>query len=230
MIVVAGPLDPPADRLLASLASRGTDAVVEPGALPPGESPVTLAISSGPFVFDFAGLVASLAGRPFRVLLLSRLGAHPDAVAPALRRLWRLEEHVRGGGAPTLTLRLAPIVGERTPLWNRLRSRPTLPHGGRVLLKPVHEDDVIETLVRALADPAPWSGWYELAGPETFRLAELRDLAAARGPAPDAGAWEPALDEIAEVAQNGMPEHEPWASAFGLAPAPLAARLAERAA
>lgn len=227
MIVVAGPLDPPADRLLASLASRGTDAVVEPGALPPGESPVTLAISSGPFVFDFAGLVAALAGRPFRVLLLSRLGAHPDANAQGLRRLWRLEEHVRGGGAPTLTLRFAPVVGEGLPLWNRLRSRPSLPRGGRMLLQPVHEADAVETLVRALADHAPWSGWYEVAGPEVFSLAELRDLAAAHGPGADAGVWEPTLDELAE---QRLAEPAPWLARFGLAPAPLAARLAERAA
>lgn len=227
MIVVPGPLDPPAARLLAALGERGVDAPLEPRALPPGDDPVTLAVSTGPFVFDFAGLVAALAGRPFRVLLLSRLGAHPDANAPGLRRLWRLEEHVRGGGAPTLTLRFAPIVGDGAPLWNRLRSRPSLPRGGRMLLHPVHEADAVETLVRALADPAPWSGWYEVAGPEIFSLAELRDLAVARGPGADAGAWEPPLDELAE---HRLAESAPWLARFGLAPEPLAARLAERAA
>jgi uncharacterized protein YbjT (DUF2867 family) len=227
VIVVPGPLDPPADRLLAALAARGLPAPVSAQALPAGTGPVTLAISGGPFVFDFAGLVTSIGARPFRVLVLSRLGAHPDAKAAGLRRLWRLEEHVRGGGMPTLTLRFAPLLGPGAPLWNRLRSRPRLPGGGRQLLNPALESDAVETLVRALADPAPWHGWYEVAGPEVWSLAELRDLAAAAGPGPDAGDWVPSL---AEMAEHRLAESGPWASRFGLSPAPLAASLRERAA
>jgi uncharacterized protein YbjT (DUF2867 family) len=227
MIVVPGPLDPPAGRLLAALAGRGLPAPLTAQALPPGCEAVTLAVSGGPFVFDFAGLVASLGSRPFRVLVLSRLGAHPDAKAPSLRRLWRLEEHVRGGGMPTLTLRFAPLLGPGAPLWNRLRSRPRLPAGGRMLLNPALEADAVETLVRALADPAPWQGWYEVAGPEVWSLTELRDLATTAGPASDAGEWAPPL---AEMAEHRLAESEPWASRFGLAPAPLAASLRERAA
>ena len=227
MIVVPGPLDAPADRLLRALAARGVPAPIIAQSLPPGREPVTLAISGGAFVFDFAGLVASLGERPFRVLLLSRLGAHPDARAPGLKRLWRLEEHVRGGGMPTLTLRFAPLLGPDAPLWNKLRTRPRLPQGGRMLLNPVFEADAVETLVRALADPAPWHDWYEVAGPEVWSLAELRDLATAAGRGRDAGAWEPALDELAE---HRLAESAPWASRFGIVPRPLAAGLRERAA
>jgi uncharacterized protein YbjT (DUF2867 family) len=227
MIVVPGTLDPPAGRLLATLAARGQESLVRPAALPPGDAPVTIAVSSGAFVFDFAGLVASLAGRPFRVLILSRLGAHPDAKAPGLRRLWRLEEHVRGGGAPTLTLRFAPLLGPRSPLWNRLRTRPRLPGRGRQLLNPALEADAVETLVRALADPAPWSGWFEVAGPEAWSLLELRTLAAESGPGPDAGDWEPPPSELAE---HRLAESGPWSERFALTPAPLAAALRGRAA
>jgi uncharacterized protein YbjT (DUF2867 family) len=227
VIVVPGVLDPPAGRLLDALRTRGGPLTVSAGAIPAGSEPVTLAISTGPFVFDFAGLVASLGGRPCRALLLSRLGAHPDARTPTLRRMWRLEEHVRGGGLPTLTLRFAPLVGPGSPLWNRLRSRPRLPARGRMLLNPALERDAVETLVRALAETEPWEGWYEVAGPEAWTLAELRDLGARAGRARDRGAWEPPL---AEMAEHRIAESEPWASRFRLTPAPLAAALEERAA
>ena len=224
MILVPGPLDPPAGRLLDALAAAGETLVTGAASLPAGGEPVTIAVSTGPFVFDFVGLVAALGPRPFRVLALSRLGAHPDARHPALQRLWRLEEHLRGGGAPTLTLRFAPLLGAATPLWRRLRSRPALPRGGRHVLNPVAEQDALETLRRALDGRAGWKGWFEVAGPEAWSLAELRDLAVCAGPALDAGAWEPPLEEMAE---HRLAECEPWASHFGIAPAGVAACVAE---
>ena len=221
IIVCPGPLGNPAARLLALVAKRGHTLSRRLEALPPGDSPVTLAVSDGPYVFDYVATVQGLGSRPFRTLVLSRLGAHPDARAVALQRLWRLEEHVRSGNAPALTLRLGPLVGPETPLWRRLRSRPALPNGGRKLLNPVAEADAVETLDRALDGRARWEGWYEVAGPEAVTLAELRDLAsrtpAARG---DHGAWEPAMEEMME---HRLAESEPWASHFGIAPTPLAA-------
>jgi hypothetical protein len=226
VIVVPGQLDAPADRLLASLAARGLPAPVTADTLPPGDGPVTLAISAGPFVFDFAGLVAAV-GRPFRVLMLSRLGACPEAKAQTLRRLWRLEEHVRGGGAPTLTLRFAPLLGDQAPLWNQLRARPMLPRGGRQLLNPVLESDAVETIARALDGRAAWEGCHEVAGPEAWSLAGLRDLARGTGPALRPRAWEPSLDEMAEhrPADSGR-----WSAHFGIAPRPIADALREDAA
>lgn len=218
MIVTPGPLAAPASRLLAALAAKGHDVRDASAGTPAGDGPVTLAISDGPFVFDFAGLVRAIAPRPFRVLVLSRLGAHPDAKAASLQRLWRLEEHVRGGGAPTLTLRFAPLLGPDTPLWNKLRSQPSLPRGGRTPLNPVAERDAVETLVRALGGDAPWSDWYEVAGPRVWTLGELRELAASGGRGADAGAWEPALDEMAE---HRLAESAPWCARFGIAPTPI---------
>lgn len=214
MILTPGPLEPPFDRLLGALA-RGGEAVVEGAeALPHGQDPVTIAVGIGAFVFDFAGLVRALGTRPFRVLLLSRLGAHPDARASALQRLWRLEEHVRKGGAPTLTLRFAPLVGLDSPLWRKLASRPMLPRGGRQVLNPVLETDALETLTRALAMTEPWSDWYEVAGPEVWSLAELVERAA-RSAAVRGGAWEPELDELAE---HRLAEAGPWMERFSIRP------------
>jgi uncharacterized protein YbjT (DUF2867 family) len=220
IVVQAGPLGEPAARLLAATVARGVTVHADAGTLPATDEPVTLAVSDGPYVFDFLAAVRALGSRRFRVLVLSRLGAHPDARAASLQRLWRLEEHVRGGGAPTLTLRLAPLVGSDTPLWRMLRGRPALPRGGRKLLNPIHEADAVETLARALSGRAAWEGWYEVAGAEVLSLAELRDRAAAT-PGPTAGgAWEPPLEEMDE---HRLAESEAWASHFGIAPAPLAA-------
>src|SRR5213075_1100163 len=52
-----------------------------------------------------------------RLLVLSRIGVHPDAKAPGLAALWKLEERARASKLPMLTLRLAPMVGPRSPLW-----------------------------------------------------------------------------------------------------------------
>ena len=220
ILVTAGPLGPPASRLLARVAGQGAATLHTAGALPAGDAPVTLVVSDGPFVLDLLGAVRSLGSRRFRVLVLSRLGCHPDARVASLQRLWRLEEHVRGGGAPTLTLRFAPLVGRASPMWRWLAGRPALPGGGRKLLNPVHEDDAIETLGRALSGRAAWQGWYEVAGPDTVSLAELRELAAASPPDAGEAACEPAPDELAE---HRLAECEPWASHFGLHPTPLAA-------
>ena len=220
IVVQPGPLANPAARLLGALVARGHTVYARPEMLPAGEESVTLAVADGPFVFDFVGAVRALGSRPFRVLVLSRLGAHPDARCASLQRLWRLEEHVRAGGAPTLTLRLAPLVGPATPLVRKLRSRPPLPRGGRKLVTPVAEPDAIETLLRALDGRGPWRSWYEVAGAEVLTLAELRDVAARTPGEVRGGAWEPPLVEIAE---HRLAESEPWASDFGITPTPLAA-------
>jgi len=218
IVVTPGPLGEPARRLLAALGSRGHQVLQPPAPPPAGDAPVVLAVSDGPFVLDLAGAARTLAGRPLRILVLSRLGAHPDARHPALQRMWRLEEHARASGAPTLTLRMAPLVGPETPLWRKLRSRPALPRGGRKLVNPVAEADAIETIVRALDGRAAWEGWYEVAGVEAVTLAELRDRAAAT-PGPTAGgAWEPPLDEIEE---HRLAESAPWAMHFAITPTPL---------
>jgi len=220
IVVQPAPLGEPAGRLLGALVAHGHTVFARPEMLPAGDEAVTLAVSDGPFVFDFVGAVRALGSRSFRVLVLSRLGAHPDARCTSLQRLWRLEEHVRAGGAPTLTLRFAPLVGPETRLWRKLRSRPALPRAGRKLVNPVAETDAVETLLRALDGRGPWRGWYEVAGGEALTLAELRDVAVRTPGETRGGTWEPSL---AEIAEHRLAECEPWATDFGLVPTPLAA-------
>ncbi len=219
MIQVPSP--PPAgsaaDRLLGALARCGHAA----GGAEDG-SPATLFLCPGPEPAVSDPLSRPGSGpAPTRLLVVTRLGTHPDAAAPRLRDCWDLEERARAGGLPVLVLRLGPMLGPASPLWLHLATGPALPRGGAKLVNPVAETDVVETLDRALAGRAAWEGWYEVAGPETWTLAELVELARATG-APRGGpgaAWEPPL---AEIEEHRLAEAEPWLTHFGLAPRPLA--------
>lgn len=217
MIEPAAPLRDPGGaeaRLLAALAARATDA---------GEaaSPATWIVSDG-LAGDGDEIVARVAARGpgNRILMLSRLRAHPDGPTPGLRRLWDLEERARGCGLPVLTLRLGPMVGPASPLWAKLASAPPLPRAGRPLVHPVAEEDVIETVHRAITGPGPWEDWYDVAGPEVWSLAELVALAAGAD-AGAGGAWEPPLEELEH---HRLTDPAPWLERFALAPAPLATR------
>jgi uncharacterized protein YbjT (DUF2867 family) len=172
-----------------------------------------------------APLEETLAAMPgARLLVMSALGVHPDAHAPRLRALWDLEEKARATGRPVLTLRLAPMIGPASPFWLRLRARPALPEPGHLLLNPVVEEDVLETLLRALEGRAEWEGWYEVAGPEALTLDELASAAARTSPLPPgSGAWEPPHGELRE---HRLAETEPWASHFGIQPGIVSERAA----
>jgi uncharacterized protein YbjT (DUF2867 family) len=211
-------------RLFESLGPRGVRWVERIEALVDPE-PATLVCAEGLAPRDLDLMLAPPGARAgTRLLVLSRVGAHPDARSRALRALWDLEERARATGLPVLTLRLAPMVGPQSPLWLELTTHPRLPHGGRQLLNPVCEEDVVETLERALAGSAAWEGWYEVAGPEVWSLAELTALAAEWPEDPTAGrtaAWEPSLEELAE---HRLCEAGPWLEHFGIAPRPLADR------
>jgi uncharacterized protein YbjT (DUF2867 family) len=200
-------LDPPVPRLLAAIEPRVS--------VPQGRT--TLVVGAG---CDPGQLDSSLAKLPeARLLVMSALGAHPDARAPRLRALWDLEERARRAGRPVLTLRLGPIVGPASPLWLRLRSRPSLPESPDLLLNPVIESDVLATLERALEDRAPWEGWFEVAGIEVFSLGELASLAARSPRLPaQAGSWEPPHRELRE---HRLTEAGPWSRHFDIAPITL---------
>jgi len=209
VIRAASTLDPPAPRLCAALRQ------------PPANETPTLVLGAG---FEPGQLEASLTETPdARLLVLSALGAHPDARAPRLRALWDLEEKARNSGRPVLTLRLAPIVGPQSPFWLRLRSRPRLPEPDHTLLNPVVESDVVETLERAFGGGAAWDGWYELSGPEVLSLDELASLAAQSPRLPqDAGAWEP---PHAELREHRLSEVGPWSDHFGIEPTAVTSQV-----
>jgi uncharacterized protein YbjT (DUF2867 family) len=205
VIRMPSPIDPPIPRLIEAIERHPSGRV---------GGPDTWILGAGIEDSSLEDWLASAADG--RILVVSAMGAHPDARAPRLRRLWAIEERARASGRPTLTLRLGPIVGKASPLWLRLRSRPQLPGRGRALLNPVFEDDVVETVARALDGRAPWEGWFEVVGPEVLALAELAELAAmAPRLGANAGAWEP---PAAELAEHRLVEDSAWSAHFGIIP------------
>ncbi|MBI1799050.1 MAG: hypothetical protein HYR73_05135 [Candidatus Eisenbacteria bacterium] len=192
----------------------------------PSESDATLVLGPGPELDELAFgvlLDAWRKARGARLLVLSQVGVHPDARSPRLQRLWALEERARGFALPVLTLRLAPLIGPRSPLWQKLRTRPGLPRDGRQLIQPIAEADVIETLERALDGRAKWEGWYEVAGCDVMSLRELAELARTPHAVRERGEWEPSM---AEMEEQRLCETEPWTRHFGFAPRPIAAQVA----
>jgi len=225
-----GTPDPPVPRLLDALLKLGHP--VSAGAAPGKRRDSTLVLAAGgaPDFTALGVLLGAWRTAPgARVLVLSRLGVHPDARAARLRWLWMLEEHARAAGLPVLTLRLGPLIGPHSPLWQRLRSRPRLPRGGAKLLNPVAEADVIETLARALDGRARWEGWFEVAGPDVLSLAELAALAREAGPPPRGvrGAWEPPLRELEE---HRLAEADAWLQHFAMRVRPIGQQAVEWAA
>jgi len=207
-------------RLLDALERRG-HAVGRSARPPDGEHTVFLCPAPeepAPALQDWLS-GSGYAG--LRLLVITRLGTHRDAAGPRLRECWELEETARRSGLPALVLRLGPMLGPESPLWLRLRADPSLPRRGAKLLNPVAESAVLETLELALAEEAPWAGWYEVAGPEVWTLGELAALAREAGPVlpAGAGAWEPPL---AELEEHRLAEPGPWLGRFPVAVRPLA--------
>jgi len=216
-----GTPDPAVARLLAALAERGHPVGRATPQSERRDSTLVLSAGAGLDAMALGVLLGAWRSAPgARILVMSRLGAHPDARAKRLAELWSLEEHARACGLPVLTLRLAPLLGPGTPLWLQLRRAPRLPKGGRTLLNPVAEADAIETLDRALKGRAGWEGWYEVAGVESLTLAELVALAREAGPPPreSAAAWEPTLEEMME---HRLADPRPWLTHFEMPGAPI---------
>jgi uncharacterized protein YbjT (DUF2867 family) len=229
VIHLFGDPQPPIPRLISALGARGHRLVAEAGGARAPRS--TLVLGAGAALDPLAIGVLLGAWRRTegaRVLVVSALGAHPDAAAPRLRALWQVEETARATRIPSLVLRLAPLVGPDSPLWRRLRSRPRLGRAERLLVQPVAESDVVDTIDRALNERAAWEGWYELAGRDVLTLGELAGIAAAAPPtARGDGTWEPPL---AEIEEHRIAEPEPWLEHFGIALEPIATQAARWAA
>ena len=77
--------------------------------------------------------------------------------------------------------------GTSAALFNKLAVAPLLPFpaGGRMLVQPVHVDDVVQGIVRLVEDPPEQVATYAFAGPEPLTLAAyLRELRGAMGERP----------------------------------------------
>src|SRR5206468_9787591 len=152
------------------------------------------------------------------VLVLSWIGAHPDAREALLQRLWELEEAARAAAPRVLVLRFAPVVGAGSPLVARLAESPRLEARlGRSLVQPIHESDAIEGLAQLLSGRVEWRGWYEVCGSDALTVGELaaRSAAGAFGRPNARPAWEPSPGVLRA---QGMIEWEPWAYACGVTP------------
>ena len=201
-------------RLLDALRARGL-AMTDAASPRPDEESPTLILTPP---VDWMALGVRMApwrvARGARILVLSRLGAHPDAVAPGLQELWRLEEYARVSLIPTLTLRFGPLVAADSPFWRKLASTPKLGREANAVVMPLLEDDAVQVVARALGETRPAEGWFEITGPEARSLGEWSALAARGGARADAGDWEPALEELVE---HRLAEAEVWQERFGLA-------------
>ena len=153
--------------------------------------------------------------RGARLIVVSRIGAHPDAKAASLQDLWRLEEYARVSLIPTLTFRLAPLVSKQSPFWMRLAARPKFGPEARQLVMPVLEEDAVTALERALREERPSEDWYEVVGRDARSLEEWAGIASTgAAAAPDATVpWEP---EIEELAEHRLAEPEIWQERFGI--------------
>src|SRR5262245_7620472 len=215
VIRMPGHPDPPVPRLIASL-SKASDPGLE-----------TLVLTSGSVSRTDLATVLTDGRRQgnVRVLVIGPLGIHPDASVARLRDLWDIEEACRASGLPVLALRLAPLVGPTSPLWHKLRSRPSLGARAHQLLHPLAESDAQATLERAAVIEWTGSEWYEVAGSDPMTLIELEQLARSAGPPlpRGSGAWEPSLDEMANAP---IPDPSAWSRRFALAAAEVG-RVAE---
>jgi uncharacterized protein YbjT (DUF2867 family) len=217
----------PVPRLLRALEARGHEIPRTAGAAKRDHSTLLLASGTKLDPMALGVLLGAWRSAPgARILVLSRLGVHPDARAKSLRELWNLEELARASGLPVLTIRLGPLVGPSSPLWIKLRRGPWIPRSGRMLLNPLAEPDAIEAIDRVLKGHVPWEGVWELAGPEAITLAELASLAQSLGPfvSSERGSWEPPLTEMLDhrLAEGGR-----TFEAFGIEPRPIAALAKE---
>lgn len=203
-----------AARLMRQLRERGLE--VQDTPQPDLREPSTLVLTTPVHWMKLGVWMAPWrVARGARLLVLSRIGAHPDAKAQELRDLWQLEEYARVSLIPAVTLRFAPLVAEESPFWMRLRSRPRLREEGRSVLMPVLESDALAVLERVLRETKPSEDWFEIVGPEARSLDEWIEMAASRGVATgeEAGAWEPPLEELTE---HRLCEPQIWQDHFGM--------------
>lgn len=201
-------------RLAAKLATRGS-----------GEARERLTWMLGADD-DLAAVLAAGIGERDRILVVSWIGAHPDAGASVLSRLWALEERCRESGFATLTVRLGPLAGPESPLWQKLAyAKPR----SRLARKPVHpvlESQVVEVIERALIGAVTWNGWQELGGPDIMTLGECAEHAR-RSAFAGEGEWEPDLEALAE---QRLIEPQVWSQWSGMEPMSVSTEAATWAA
>jgi uncharacterized protein YbjT (DUF2867 family) len=175
------------DANAIGLALDGVDAVVHlAGSIRPtsGETPRQIHVE------NTLGLVRAARGRPVRIfVLVSALGARPDASTPYHRTKWEAEEVVRNSGIPYVILRPSLIFGRLVGLRDsklvaRMSqailsgSRIPLVGGGQHLVQPVFIGDVTQCVLACLERQDLAGRCFDLCGPEQMTFEELIDTLA----------------------------------------------------
>jgi len=118
-----------------------------------------------------------------RLVLVSGIGADPGSRSPYIRARGRGEFVVRQAFPSATIVRPSAMFGPGDALFGRLadivRLLPVVPliGGGHTRLQPVYVEDVVEAIVRMLAEHGTAGQTYELAGPGVHTLRELVSFA-----------------------------------------------------
>ena len=114
-----------------------------------------------------------------RLVLISGIGADPRSRSAYIHSRGRGEVAVMQAFPGATIVRPSAMFGPGDALFGTLaelaRLLPVLPliGGGRTRLQPVYVEDVVEAVVRILADPGTIGRTYELAGPRAYTLRNL---------------------------------------------------------
>jgi NADH dehydrogenase len=109
----------------------------------------------------------------------SALGTRENAVSEYHRTKWEAEQLVKAGGIPFTILRPSLIYGAGDAFTVRLsemvRLSPVLPviGSGRSKVQPIHIDDVVTCIVKAVQGDAFLNRTYEIGGPEQLTYEEV---------------------------------------------------------
>ena len=165
------------DQASVAAAVAGADAVV---------NAVSAYLEKGDVTFESvhergAGMVAreAAAAGAARLVLVSGIGADPESASPYIRARGRGELVVQQEFPGATIVRPGAMFGPGDALFGTLaeivRLLPVVPliGGGRTRLQPVYVEDVVEAIVRILADRGTAGRTYELAGPGVYTLRKL---------------------------------------------------------
>jgi len=125
-------------------------------------------------------LTAAVRSGTRRFVHMSALGTRADAKSRYHKSKWAAEQEVRGSGLTHLILRPSVIYGPGdgfvSMLADMIRQAPLaipVPGDGRTPLQPVWIGDLVQAVVRALAEPSLWDHTWEIGGPEPLTLDEI---------------------------------------------------------
>jgi uncharacterized protein YbjT (DUF2867 family) len=196
-------------------------------------------------------LEAAATTRVRRYLHMSALGVRPGAQARYHRSKWAAEEAVRAGPIPWTIFRPSIIYGRRDQFLNMLaamiRRYPVVPviGSGQQRLQPVPVEQVAEAFARAVELETTVKQTYAVAGATAVTMVQLVDLIGAALGRPRVrkvhvpiGLVRPVTrlmhrlpgfpltpDQLVMLEEDNVGDPQPFLSAFGLPPVPLAVGL-----